>query len=73
MILANLRQLAGPQTIAIVVRPDAARQRDVMTAARLARQDQAGANASPHQPTAARQAGARLALPPGRASASVRR
>ncbi|MEV6928434.1 toprim domain-containing protein [Dactylosporangium sp. NPDC051485] len=71
--LANLRQLAGPQTIAIVVRPDAARQRDVMTAARLARQDQAGANVSHHQPTGARQAGARLALPPGPASTSVRR
>ncbi|WP_432976772.1 toprim domain-containing protein [Dactylosporangium sp. CA-233914] len=72
--LANLRQLAGRQTIAIVVRPDAARQRDVMTAARLARQDLAGANVPHHQThSAARQAGVRLTLPPGPANTSVSR
>ncbi|MER7278016.1 toprim domain-containing protein [Dactylosporangium sp. NPDC000244] len=72
--LANLRQLAGPQTIAIVVRPDAARQREVMTAARLARQDQTGAYLPRRQAhTAARHADARLALPPGPASTSVSR
>jgi len=39
--IGNLRRLAGDRTVAVVVQPRPDRARDAMTAARLARQDQA--------------------------------
>jgi hypothetical protein len=39
--IGNLRHLAGDQTVAVVVQPRPDQARDAMTAARLARQDQA--------------------------------
>lgn len=39
--VAGLRQLAGPQAVAMAIRPDPAQLHDVTTAARLARQGQA--------------------------------
>ncbi|MEV6922946.1 toprim domain-containing protein [Dactylosporangium sp. NPDC051485] len=73
--LAGLRQLAGPQAVAVAIRPDPAQLHEVMTAARLARQSQAvtdQADRKPHPGTS--RAETRLALPaaptpiaPGRA------
>ena len=60
--ISNLRRLAGDQTVAVVVQPRPDRARDAMTAARLARQDQASGSGTRQAPP--------LALParPHRAS-----
>jgi DNA primase catalytic core len=48
--ITNLRRLAGNQAVAVVVRPRPDHARDAMTAARLARQDQADRAGAPHAP-----------------------
>jgi len=51
--IGNLRRLAGDRTVAVVVQPRPDRARDAVTAARLARQDQAsGAGVGPAPPLA---------------------
>ncbi|WP_327009726.1 toprim domain-containing protein [Dactylosporangium sp. NBC_01737] len=64
--VAGLRQLAGPQAVAMAIRPDPAQLNDVMTAARLARQGQAVPNVTRPSPrTGTRPDNPRLALPAG--------
>ncbi|MEN3308861.1 MAG: primase [Micromonosporaceae bacterium] len=66
--LAQLHALAGPSTLALVVRPRPGRALDAVTAARLARQDQAPATAPPAGRRAVRGRARQAALPAAPAS-----
>ncbi|GAA1575792.1 hypothetical protein GCM10009827_117110 [Dactylosporangium maewongense] len=68
--VAGLRQLAGPEAVAIAIRPDPAQLHDVMTAARLARQGQAVTDTTQHaRCPGTRRPDTRSALPAGPISA----
>ena len=71
--IGNLRRLAGDQTVAVVVQPRPDHARDAMTAARLARQDQASGSGTRQAPPLALPARAHRASPAAASAAAPTR